>query len=198
MRLFACVVPALLGSALALPAAGPVAGQAAPDFTVKDTRGQTVALAQLKGKVVVLEWTNPGCPFVQRHYQGGTLPALQRQAAAQGAVWITFNSTNPGHKDYRAGDALSKEMGDWKSAATHLFLDPDGTVARAYEAKTTPHLFVIDAQGKVAYMGAVDDDPRGNKADKVEFVGQALAALKAGKAPATVQTAPYGCSVKYK
>jgi len=198
MRPFARIVPVLMFSALTLPAAGPVVGQAAPDFTVKDTRGQTVALAQLKGKVVVLEWTNPGCPFVQRHYQGGTIPALQRQAQAQGAVWITFNSTHPGHKDYRSAEALTKEYGDWKAAAAHLVLDPEGTIARAYEAKTTPHLFVIDATGKVAYMGAVDDDPRGNKADRVEFVGQALTALKAGKAPATLQTVPYGCSVKYK
>jgi peroxiredoxin len=198
MRPFARSLPLLIASALALPAADLVVGLAAPDFAVKDTSGRTIALAQLKGKVVVLEWTNPGCPFVQRHYQGGSLPALQRQAQAQGAVWITFNSTNSGHKDFRGAEALAKEYRDWKAAAAHLVLDPEGIVARAYQAKTTPHLFVIDATGKLAYMGAVDDDPRGNKDTRMDYVGLALTALKAGKVPAVTQTAPYGCSVKYK
>ena len=198
MRALPRLLPLLAACALSLPAAGPVVGQAAPDFSVKDTKGQAVSLAQLKGKVVVLEWTNPGCPFVQRHYQGGHIPGLQKEAAAQGAVWITFNSTNPDHANYLQPEALARQLGAWKAAPAHLVLDLEGVVAKAYEAKTTPHLFVIDASGKLAYMGGVDDDPRGNKPEKAEYVTQALAALKAGKPLATTTSTPYGCSIKYR
>lgn len=183
---------------VSLAAGGPQVGQPAPDFSLKDTQGRAVALAALKGKVVVLEWTNPGCPFVQRHYGAGSLQALQAQATAMGVVWITVNSTNPDHKDFLPAPALQAKLGEWKTAAAHVVLDPEGTLGRAYEAKTTPHLFVIDAQGKVAYMGAVDDDPRGAKADRVPYAAQALEALKAGKPLAVTTTAPYGCSVKYR
>ncbi|HOD33542.1 MAG: Thiol-disulfide oxidoreductase ResA [Acidobacteria bacterium ADurb.Bin340] len=184
--------------ALPLLAGGPQVGQPAPAFTLTDTQGRTLTLEALKGKVVVLEWTNPGCPFVVRHYGAGSLQALQAQAQAMGAVWITVNSTNPDHKDFLPAPALQAKLGQWKTAAAHVALDAEGTVGKAYEAKTTPHLFVIDAQGKVAYMGGVDDDPRGTKADRIPHVAQALEALKVGKPLAVTTTAPYGCSVKYR
>lgn len=189
-----------LSALLALPlvAGGPQVGQPAPAFTLTDTQGRTLTLEALKGKVVVLEWTNPGCPFVVRHYGVGSLQALQAQAQAMGAVWITVNSTNPDHKDFLPAPALQAKLGQWKTAAAHVALDAEGTVGKAYEAKTTPHLFVIDAQGKVAYMGGVDDDPRGTKADRIPHVAQALEALKVGKPLAVTTTAPYGCSVKYR
>jgi hypothetical protein len=198
MRAFARLLPLLAAAALSLPAAGPVVGQPAPDFSVRDAGGKAVSLAQLKGKVVVLEWTNPGCPFVQRHYKGGHIPGLQRAAQAQGAVWITINSTHPSSQDFRPAEDLVKAYAAWQAVPAYLVLDPEGVVARAYEARTTPHLFVIDAGGKVAYMGAVDDDPRGTKAERVEYIPLALAALQSAKPLATTQTAPYGCSVKYK
>lgn len=184
--------------ALPLLAGGPQVGQPAPAFTLTDTQGRTLTLEALKGKVVVLEWTNPGCPFVVRHYGAGSLQALQAQAQAMGAVWITVNSTNPDHKDFLPAPALQAKLGQWKTAAAHVALDAEGTVGKAYEAKTTPHLFVIDAQGKVAYMGGVDDDPRGTKANRIPHVAQALEALKVGKPLAVTTTAPYGCSVKYR
>jgi len=184
--------------ALPLLAGGPQVGQPAPAFTLTDTQGRTLTLEALKGKVVVLEWTNPGCPFVVRHYGAGSLQALQAHAQAMGAVWITVNSTNPDHKDFLPAPALQAKLGQWKTAAAHVALDSEGTVGKAYEAKTTPHLFVIDAQGKVAYMGGVDDDPRGTKADRIPHVAQALEALKVGKPLAVTTTAPYGCSVKYR
>jgi len=187
---------ALAATAL-IAAAPPTAGQPAPAFDVKDLQGKPISLAALKGKVVVLEWTNPGCPFVVRHYETGILPALQKQAAAQGAVWITVNSTNAGHKDFLADAALGGKLAAWKNGAAHVVADPAGTLGQSYGAKTTPHVFVIDGKGVVAYAGAVDDDPRGNKPERVGYLAQALEALKAGKAPATTSTAPYGCSVKY-
>lgn len=189
-----------LSALLALPlvAGGPQVGQPAPAFALTDTQGRALSLEALKGKVVVLEWTNPGCPFVVRHYGAGSLQALQAQAKAMGAVWITVNSTNPDHKDFLPAPALQARLGEWKTAAAHVALDPEGTVGKAYEAKTTPHLFIIDAQGKVAYMGGVDDDPRGTKADRIPYVAQALEALKSGKSLAVTTTAPYGCSVKYR
>lgn len=184
--------------ALPLVAGGPQVGHPAPAFTLTDTQGRALSLEALKGKVVVLEWTNPGCPFVQRHYGSGSLQALQAQAQAMGAVWITVNSTNTGHSDFLPAPALQARLGEWKTAAAHVALDVEGIVGKAYAAKTTPHLFVIDAQGKVAYMGGVDDDPRGTKADRIPYVAQALEALKAGKPLAVTTTAPYGCSVKYR
>lgn len=187
----------LLTACLTLAAAPPTPGQPAPAFSVKDLKGAAVSLSALKGKTVVLEWSNPGCPFVVRHYEGGSLPALQRKAAELGAVWVTVNSTHAGHKDHLTPEALAAKFAAWKGAAAHVVADPTGELGQAYAAKTTPHLFVIDAKGVLAYAGAVDDDPRGNKPEKLHYVAQALEALKAGKAPATTATAPYGCSVKY-
>jgi hypothetical protein len=181
---------------LALAAAAPQVGQPAPPFSVMDTQGRPVSIGSLKGKVVVLEWSNPGCPVVRRHYQGA-MQALQRQAVAQGVVWITVNSTNAAHPDHVGGAALEKAYSEWKASNSHLVSDPDGSLGRLYEAKTTPHIFVVNGLGVVTYMGAVDDDPRGSKTAPASYVLPALAAAREGRLPQVTSTQAYGCSVKY-
>ncbi len=190
VTLFALSSPVLL-------AAGPEVGQPAPAFAVADVQGRPVSLAALRGRAVVLEWTNPGCPFVQRHYRSGAMPALQRQARELGAVWITVNSTCKGHENYVEPRALLQAYEAWKAAPAHLVADPEGRLGRAYEARTTPHVFVIDATGLLRYMGAVDDDPRGTRGERTAFVLEALKALRAGRSPVITSSKPYGCSVKY-
>jgi len=192
----------LLGAAGFLAAASqeaptPAVGASAPAFTLKDTAGQTHSLADYKGKVVVLEWTNPGCPVVQRHYKDGLMPAAQKAARAKGVVWLAVNSTNPNHPNYQEPAALAKTYGDWKAAYDFQLLDADGKTGKAFGAKTTPHIFVIDAQGRIAYNGAIDDDTNGSKADRTNYASAAVDALLAGKPVAVTTTRPYGCSVKY-
>ena len=192
----------LLGAAGFLAAASqeaptPAVGAPAPAFTLKDTAGQTHSLADYKGKVVVLEWTNPGCPVVQRHYQGGLMPATQKAAREKGVVWLAVNSTNPSHPNYREPAALAKTYGDWKAAYDFQLLDADGKTGKAFGAKTTPHIFVIDAQGRIAYNGAIDNDTDGSKADRTNYALAAVDALLGGQAVAVTTTRPYGCSVKY-
>jgi peroxiredoxin len=180
------------------PALSPVgAGEAAPAFVLTDTGGKEWKLADLKGKVVVLEWTNPNCPFVQRVYRDGIMPELQKQYQGKDVVWLAVNSTNTDHADFENGDELKKTYADWKAGFSALLLDPDGRVGKSYGAKTTPHLYVIDRTGKIAYSGALDDDGRGNKTERVNYLGVALDEVLAGKAVTTVTTRPYGCSVKY-
>ncbi len=178
-------------------AGSPEIGKPAPDFKAVDVAGKTVTLSEYKGKIVVLEWTNPGCPFVQRHYKAGSLQALQQMAADQGAVWLTINSTNTEHRDHQTSEIFGKTYADWKSKHARLVMDADGVVGKAYDAKTTPHLFVIDKNGVLVYNGAVDSDPRGNSEKRIHYVEDALKALAAGKEIGTHSTTPYGCSVKY-
>lgn len=196
--------------ALALGAAGfvamfataeqtpPEVGNPAPAFNLKCLGGQDHTLADFKGKVVVLEWTNPGCPVVQRHYQSGLMTAAQKAALEKGAVWLAVNSTNPGHANYREPGDLKTVYIGWKAAYTGQLMDADGAAGRAYRAKTTPHIFVIDAQGKIAYSGAIDDDTGGNKPDRINYALKAVDDLLAGRTVAVSTTRPYGCSVKYK
>jgi peroxiredoxin len=186
-------VPALL-LAQAQP---PVAGSPVPDFTLNAVDGAAHKLSDCRGKIVVLEWTNPGCPVVQRHYRDGLMPALQKECTAKGVVWLTINSTNPAHVNYKAPDALKSAYEDWKAAFTALLMDPDGKAGKALGAKTTPHMFVIDKAGKLAYSGAVDDDPQGTKETKTNYVRLAVDSLIKGEAVATTTTKSYGCSVKY-
>jgi peroxiredoxin len=192
--------------AVALPAAAQTAagsaavGQPAPAFELKDSRGKTVRLADFKGKTVVLEWTNPGCPFVVKHYSSQNMQALQKEAAAQGVVWLSISSTSPGHGDYLAPAALGAQYQGWGAAPAGLLMDDAGTVGRAYGARTTPHMFVIDAKGLLVYAGGIDDKRSANPADvktAKNFVRSALAELQAGKAVSTPTALPYGCSVKY-
>ena len=176
----------------------PAVGDKAPDFTLKCTGGHDHSLADFKGKIVVLEWTNPGCPVVVRHYKDGLMPAAQKAAKEKGIVWLAINSTNPGHGNYREPDALNEIYSEWDAAYSSLLMDADGKTGKAYGAKTTPHIFVIDKEGKIAYNGAIDDDTRGNKAERTNYALAAAKALLAGNPVAVSTTKPYGCSVKYK
>lgn len=186
--------------ALAVPAAAQQAnGQKATDFKLTDASGKTVQLSDFKGRTVVLEWNNPGCPFVQRHYEGN-MQKTQATAKAGGAVWLTINSGAPGKQGYMEGAEATKWVGTQKATPAHYLLDPKGVVGQGYAAKTTPHMYIIDGQGLLRYQGGIDDKP----AARVEEMGSArnhvLAALdemKAGKPVSVAQSTPYGCSVKY-
>lgn len=177
-------------------------GQAAPDFSLTDVNGKTVKLSDFKGKNVVLEWTNPGCPFVQKHYNSSNMQSLQADAKAKGVIWLSISSTEKNHSDYLAPAKLTAKMnGEWKGAASYLLMDESGKVGQAYAAKTTPHMYVIDPTGKLVYAGGIDDKRSANPADvktAKNFVRAALDETLAGK-PVSIATAqPYGCSVKYQ
>jgi len=172
-------------------------GSKAPDFTLPDTQGKTVSLSDHKGKIVVLEWTNPNCPFVQRQYREKLMTALQAEYTKKDVVWLLINSTNEGHGDYESGESLDATYASWGASKQAILMDSDGKVGKAYDAKTTPHMFVIDKAGILVYQGAVDDDPRGTNAERQGFVKKALDGLMSGKAIVTTTTKPYGCSVKY-
>jgi hypothetical protein len=175
-------------------------GQPAPDFKLTDITGQAHSLSDFKGKTVVLEWVNPECPFVQKHYGSGNIPRLQRQATADGVVWLMINSGCPGAQGDFAPPQAAAWLQQMGAAATAYFRDPDGKVGRLYGAKTSPHLFVITADGKLVYDGAIDSIRSANVDDiprATNYVAAALAAVKAGKPVLTASTQPYGCSVKY-
>jgi hypothetical protein len=193
----------LLGAALAAAfatAQAATVGAPAPAFELADLTGKPVKLADFRGKVVVLEWTNPGCPFVVKHYGSGNMQSLQRDAAARGVVWLSINSTARGHGDYLAPAALGAKYAAWGGASNAMLMDESGQVGRAYGARTTPHLYVVDPKGVLVYAGAIDDkrsaDPADVKTAK-NFVRAALADLQAGRPVATPSAAPYGCSIKY-
>jgi peroxiredoxin len=197
--LFLSLAVAAAGIAIAAAQQTPPAiGDRAPDFKLKCLGGDDHALSDFKGKIVILEWTNPGCPVVQRHYRDGLMPAAQKAAKDKGVVWLAVNSTNPDHGNYREPAELKKTYADWQAAYTAQLMDADGTTGHAYGAKTTPHVIVIDAQGKIAYNGAIDDDTGGKNAGRINYALAAVDALLAGKPVAVATTQPYGCSVKYK
>ena len=180
--------------------AAAVVGQPAPAFTAKDIAGKTVSLADFKGRTVVLEWHNFGCPFVQKHYKSGNMPSMQKYFAND-VVWLAVNSTNPGHQDYMKPAEIRKALSEFGAVPAHYLMDESGEIGQAYGAKVTPHMYIIDASGKVVYNGAIDDkrsadvkDVRGAK----NFVSTVLLAMKAGKPVADASNAPYGCTVKYK
>lgn len=174
-----------------LRAAEAMPGAAAPDFTLSDTEGQPVKLGSFAGKIVVLEWINPDCPFVQRVYQSGIMKDLATEYGRKGVVWLAVNSTH-----YM--DAAASRQWKEKYALPYPILDDRaGAVGRMYGAQTTPHMFVIDKSGKLVYAGGLDDDPRGDRDKPGDYVRQALDALLAGKVVALAETKPYGCSVKY-
>lgn len=171
-------------------------GSAAPEFTLKDTDGKEVSLAQFKGKVVVLEWFNSGCPFVKRHHEKyKTMADTAKKYADKNVVWIAINSGAPG-KEGHGLDADAKK--NW-SIAWPILNDETGKVGRLYGAKTSPHMYVIDQEGILRYMGAIDNDPKDEKpaGDKLNYVSQALDELLAGKPVSQAETKPYGCRVKY-
>ena len=194
---------ATVGAALLVPAGAALAaavGQPAPAFTAVDTAGKTVSLADYKGRHVVLEWVNPGCPYVRRHYDSASMQATQKDATARGVVWLAVNSTAEDAGDYLPPAALAQWMQTQRAAATATLMDADGKVGRAYGARTTPHMYVIDPAGTLVYAGAIDDRPRATLAETPKagnHVRAALAESLAGKAVSTPSTQPYGCSVKY-
>lgn len=176
-------------------------GQPAPAFTLTDLDGKTHNLADFKGKTVVLEWVNPECPFVVKHYEkSGNIPATQKAAVADGVVWLQINSAAAGKQgDYDVAAAKAWQAKNNVAAAAYL-RDADGKVGKAYDAKTTPHIFVINGEGTLVYNGAIDSKRSANAKDiesSENYAKAALAAVKEGKPVATPTTQPYGCSVKY-
>jgi len=194
----------LFAAALALTAASALAaatvGQAAPNFTAIDASGKTVTLADFKGRHVVLEWVNPGCPYVQRHYDSANMQGTQREATSRGVVWLAVNSTAQDAGDYLTPAAMTQWMQTQKAAATATLMDTDGRVGRAYGARTTPHMYIVNPAGTLVYAGAIDDKPRASPsetASATNHVKVALAESLAGKAVSLPSTRAYGCSVKY-
>ena len=198
MKQFWITVTLALAATAALATAS--VGQPAPAFTAVDTSGKTLSLADFKGRHVVLEWVNPGCPYVAKHYGSANMQGTQRQAVARGVVWLAINSTASEHGDYKTPAALARWMQGHQAAATATPMDADGRVGRAYGARTTPQLFLIDPQGTLVYAGAIDDKPSSNPADvagATNHVQVALAEALAGRPISKATTRPYGCSVKY-
>ncbi|MEI7446992.1 MAG: redoxin domain-containing protein [Burkholderiales bacterium] len=194
-----------LAAVLLLPVAGARAdaqpGTPAPSFTLRDTSGRAVSLADYRGRTVVLEWTNPGCPFVRKHYVSGNLPALQSRWRARGVAWLTISSTHPGHADFLPPAALAGALKAWGAAPDAVLDDADGTTGQFYGARTTPQMWVIDGSGTVRFAGGIDDRRSTNPEDvKIarNHVDAALEDLRAGRPVAIASAPPYGCSVKYR
>ncbi|HEY4354812.1 MAG TPA: redoxin domain-containing protein [Acidobacteriaceae bacterium] len=175
-------------------------GETAPNFQGKDSNGNTQTLTQYKGKYVVLEWANQGCPFEQKHYKSGNMERLQKEWTAKGVVWLSVISSAPGQQGYVSPAEENDYLKKMSAAPTAAILDPSGTIGRMYAAKTTPHMFVIDPQGKLIYEGAIDDQPTPDP-DSLKgahnYLNQALNEAMAGKPVTTPVTQAYGCSVKY-
>ncbi|WP_300650512.1 redoxin domain-containing protein [Hydrogenophaga sp.] len=189
-------------ASLLLPATAQAAavGQTAPDFTLMDTAGQPVKLSQFKGKPVVLEWNNPGCPFVKKHYQGN-MQTLQKEVVAQGGVWLAINSTRDDSGDYMAPAQLGRWMTEQKASPTATLMDEDGKVGQAYAARVTPHMYIVNAQGMLVYAGGIDSIASARVEDipkATNYVRQAMAEIQAGKPVSVANSRAYGCSVKYQ
>ncbi len=198
LRLLLCTTWLAVASGHVLAAA--TIGQPAPAFNATDTGGKTVALADYRGKTVVLEWVNPGCPYVRKHYGAANMQATQKAAADKGVVWLAVNSTATDASDYLPPVKMGAWMKDQKAAATATLMDADGKVGRLYGARTTPHLYVINAQGTLVYAGAIDSKPTARVADiagATNHVAQTLGEVLAGKPVTVPATQPYGCSIKY-
>jgi peroxiredoxin len=174
-------------------------GSHAPNFSLPDVNGKIVKLSDFKDKIIVLEWINEGCPFSRGHYESGNMQALQRELTGKGVVWLTINSTRPDHPEAFNASASKAILEAWNAHTTANLMDEDRTVGHLYNAKTTPHMFVIDAKGIIRYQGAIDDHrgTDGGKNASVNYVHDAVTALLEGKEVAVTTTTPYGCSVKY-
>ena len=191
---------AALAFIAASASAAPVVGKPAPDFKLADTNGRTVTLSGFRGRTVVLEWNNPGCPFVKKHYGSGNMQRTQAAAAKDGVVWLTINSGAPGKQGYMSGPEAKAFVAQSGARPTAYLLDPRGVVGKSYDAKTTPHMFVINKAGTLVYAGGIDDKPTANPADikgARNHVLAALAELKAGRAVSVPTSRSYGCAVKY-
>ncbi|HVG26972.1 MAG TPA: thioredoxin family protein [Acidobacteriaceae bacterium] len=190
----------LAGCMLPLAAFALKPGEAAPEFKGTDSNGKTHSLAQYRGKYVVLEWANQGCPYEQKHYKSGNMERLQKEWTGRGVVWLSVISSAPGQQGYVSPAEENEYLRTMHAAPTAAILDPSGAIGRMYGAKTTPHMFVIDPRGKLIYEGAIDDkpstDPETLKGAR-NYLNEALAAAMAGKPVPTPATPSYGCSVKY-
>jgi peroxiredoxin len=205
MRRTAILTATATAALLALPiAAGaqavPEIGRPAPDFTLPDTHGTLHSLEQFRGEWVVLEWLNYDCPYVAKHYRTGNIPSQQEKWTGQGVRWLAVVSSAPGTQGHFEPAAMNARSDREGSQATAVLLDPEGTVGRAYDAVTTPHMFVIDPDGVLRYMGGIDDVPTARDEDlerATQLVDQALGELMAGRQVSVPTARPYGCSVKY-
>jgi hypothetical protein len=181
--------------------ATPEIGKPAPDFSAVDSNGKSVKLSDYRGKTVVLEWTNDGCPYVKKHYASNNMQTLQKEEAAKGIVWLTIISSAPGSQGYLTGDEANKLTETRGAAPTAVVLDPEGAVGHLYDARTTPHMFIVNGEGALVYMGGIDDkattDVEDIKSAK-NYVRAALDDLAVGAPIENAVTRPYGCSVKYK
>jgi peroxiredoxin len=179
----------------------PPVGSAAPDFSAPDANGKTQSLSKYKGKYVVLEWFNPECPFVKKHYGSDNMQKLQAEYTSKGVVWLTIDSNAPGTEGNLTAEQAKKIMDSWKTKQTALLLDPESKIAKLYGAKNTPNMVVISPDGKIVYEGAIDSKATPNPADipaSTNYVKAALDESLGGKPVSNAQTKPYGCSVKYK
>ena len=180
--------------------AAPMVGRPAPDFKALDSNGKSHTLAQYRGSVVVLEWTNHDCPFVRKHYGTDNMQTLQREATAKGVVWLSVISSAPGMQGYVSGDEANSLTKQRKAAPSAVLLDPKGEVGHVYGAKTTPHMYIIDREGMLVYVGGIDDTPSTDWDDvktAKNYVRVALNEIMAGQPVSNALTRPYGCSVKY-
>ena len=196
-HMFTAMVSAI---SLSLSVQAAEVGKPAPAFAAKDAKGAEVSLEKLKGKVVVLEWVNHGCPFVVKHYASKNMQKLQETYTGKGVVWITINSGSKASGSYTDNETFLKISADKGSKASHLIADESGTIGKAYMAKTTPHMYVIDAAGVLVYNGAIDSKKSTDEADiptAENYVAKALDEVLAGKPVSQAKTEPYGCSVKY-
>ena len=197
-RLFAFALALLVASTTAF--AKPSVGKPAPAFTGTDSNGAQHSLAQYRGQFVVLEWTNDGCPYVGKHYGTGNMQGLQKEYSEQGVVWLSIISSAPGRQGYADGERANQLTRDRDAAPSAVLLDPDGSIGRLYAAKTTPHMFIVDPEGTLVYMGSIDNIPSARWADVEKannYVRNALEEAMAGKPVTEAVTRPYGCSVKY-
>jgi len=191
---------ALMALALPMPVVAAKVGEPAPQFTATDSQGKTHTLSAYRGKVVVLEWHNQGCPYTRKHYESGNMQRLQKEWTQKGVVWLTVISSAPGTQGYVTAEQENDYLRQMKATPTAALLDPSGGLGRLYAAKTTPHMFIINSNGTLIYDGAIDDRPTTGVSDITgarNFVSKALEETMAGKPVSVPTTRPYGCSVKY-
>jgi peroxiredoxin len=191
---------ALAALCLAVPSLAVRVGDAAPDFSGVDSKGKTHELSEYKGKYVVLEWHNQGCPYTKKHYVSGNMQSLQKEWTAKGVIWLTVISSAPGLQGYVTPAEENSYLSKMHAVPTAVLLDPSGEIAHLYDAKTTPHMFVIDPSGKLIYQGAIDDHATTDASDIAQsknYVSDALTESMQGKSIATAYSRPYGCSIKY-
>lgn len=174
---------------------------AAPDFTAKDINGKSYSLKDFAGKTVVLEWFNPGCPYVKKHYESGNMQKLQQTYTEKGIIWLTINSSAEGKQGYMTNDEANTKVSSWNIKSSAMLTDPEGIIGKAYNAKTTPHMYVVDQKGFIVYQGAIDDNDSA-KISSIDgaknYVSQSLDEILDGKTVSQPETESYGCSVKYK